>query len=141
MPTEFETLAKEIEMQNQNGERRNPMLEHRAHLEKGIWREAIETTYAGATEAGMTANECIYAAVVAGALSLVKSRAVELEGFSHRELARLSWEQMRFAIPALRNGRDYETRKQLTIAFVTRSLTRIAFEYWRSRAVVTATWT
>jgi hypothetical protein len=50
----------------------NPMLQQRAHFEAGISREAIEVKYPDATKASMTANQCIYASVVASALTLAE---------------------------------------------------------------------
>jgi hypothetical protein len=128
-------------MKNLSDEFRNPVIEQRAHLERGVFREAIERTLAEAVASGLSANEALFAAVLAGSLSLVKNRSAELEGLPHSELARLGWEKMRLVIPALRNQRDLEVRKEQTVAFVTRALGHVALQHWKSRAISSPTWT
>jgi hypothetical protein len=128
-------------MKNLGDEPRNPVIEQRAYLERGVFREAVETTFSDAAKAGMSSNECIYAALLAGALSMVKSRSTELEDLPHPELARLSWEKMRPVIPALRNQQDPEVREEQTAAFVTRALGHVASQHVKSRAISSPTWT
>ena len=102
----------------------------RARLEAGIHRKEIGQAYFDATNANMEPDECIRQAILAGALSLVTNRSVELRGLGHEDLARNVWERIRKNIQALHDVTNFETRSQHIVAVVTNYLTNLAMEFW-----------
>jgi hypothetical protein len=102
----------------------------RARLEAGIHRKEIGEAYFDATNANMEPDECIRQAILAGALSLVTNRSVELRGLGHEDLARNVWERIRKNIQALHDVTNFETRSQHVVAVVTNYLTNLAMEFW-----------
>jgi hypothetical protein len=124
------------EMQNLDDERRQTG--QRTHLEAGIFRRKIDNAYFDATEAAMDEVECIREAIFAGALSLVGNRSVELRGLSHQELAKKVWEQIRPNVSVLCTVKGSRARRRHVVATVTRCLTDVAFEFWKSHAEIGA---
>lgn len=110
-----------------------------AHLEAGIHRKTIAAAYFDATRAKMKPDDCVRAAIYAGALSLVGNRSVELRGLDHEGLARNSWERIRNSISALHEMRNFDQQSKQVVAVVTRCLTASAMKFWeRARAEANA---
>ena len=101
----------------------------RAHLEAGIYRKTIEAAYFDATRANMKPDECIREAVLAGALTLLGNRSVDLRGLDQEALARNVWERIRKSVQALHDVKSFETRSQHVVAVVTNCLTNLALEF------------
>jgi hypothetical protein len=114
----------------------SPNGDQRKHLEEGIYRKKIGAAYFDATREGMKPDECIRQSVLAGALTLMGNRSVELKGLADKELVAQVWERIRPGISTLHEVQDFETRRKHVVSVVTRCLTDVAFEFWKRQADV-----